>query len=86
MSVQSLQDKSQFLTPLKIFLDGCRSCLEDSEGVTHIGYGTIIQGKFFIPNEKHEDFIKLYTNAIKYHHLSILETPTEYNPILIDID
>ena len=86
MSVQSSQDLSQFLTPLKIFLDGCRSDSENSEGVTHLSYGTIIQGKFNIPNEKHKEFLQLCKKTIKYHHLSILEIPTEYNPILIDID
>ena len=87
MSSQSSQDLNQFLKPLKLFLDGCRSDSEQSEGITHLSYGLkIIQGKFIIPNEKHAEFLELYTNAIKYHQLSILETPTEFNPLLIDFD
>ena len=60
MSVHNSQDLSQFLNPLKLFLDGCRADSEKSEGVTHLSYGTIIQGKFNIPNEKHKEFLQLY--------------------------
>ena len=74
------------LNSLKSFLNGCRSNSEQSEGITHLSYVHIIQGKFIIPIEKHKEFLKLYTSAIKYHPLSIVEVPTEYNPLLIDID
>ena len=87
MSVQSSSEaKSHSLTHLISFLDGCRPRKNDIEVVTHLSFGDLIQGRFNIPVEKHEEFIKLYTKASKYHRLSILECPTEYNHILIDID
>jgi len=86
MSVQSSEAKSHYLTNLKSFLDGCRARKNDIEVVTHLSFGDLIKGRFNISSEKHEEFIKLYTKAIKYHRLSILECPTEYNHILIDID
>ena len=87
MNNQNSDNKKQSLTHLISFLNGCRQSQKDLEGVTttHSSFGDIIQGKFIISNEKQEKFIKLYTEAIKYHQLSILECPTEYNPILIDI-
>ena len=87
MNIKNSDNKNQTLTHLISFMNGCRH-VKDIEGVahTHLSFGDIIQGRFFIPNEKQEEFIKLYLEAIKYHRLSVLEIPTEYNPILIDID
>ena len=86
MNINNSDNKNKNLTLLISFLNGCRH-MKDIEGVaTHLSFGDIIQGRFFIPVEKHQEFIKLYLEAIKYHRLSILECPTEYNPILIDID
>ena len=87
MKIENSDNKKQTLTRLISYLNGCRH-VKDIEGVepTHLSFGDIIQGRFFISNEKHEEFIILYSEAIKYHRLSILETPSAYSPILIDID
>ena len=60
------------------FLRSCRH-EKDIEGVepTHLSFGDIIQGRFFISNDKHEEFMNLYCQAIKCHSLTILEIPTE---------
>ena len=79
--------QKQTLTHLISFMNGC-SLRNDIEGVahTHLSFGDLIQGRFYISKEKHEDFINLYCEAIKYNKLSIIECPMEFNPILIDID
>ena len=87
MNNQNSDNKKQSLTHLISFLNGCRQSQKDLEGITttHLSFGDIIQGKFVIPVERNEEFIELYTEAIKYHQLSILEIPTVYNPIFSDI-
>ena len=81
------KNQKRTLTHLITFMNGCRLPY-DIEGVvqTHLSFGVLIKGKFYIPKEKHEEFINLYCEAIKYNKLSIIERPTDYNPILIDID
>ena len=62
----------------------------DNLGVTptHMSWGSVIQGKFYISNENINKFIELYINAIKSNvtDLSILEVQKEYSPIIVDID
>ena len=57
-----------------------------TEGPTHLAYGNF-NGKFNIPSDKYNEFIKLYNNELKNEkELNILECQTDYSKILIDID
>ena len=80
MEIPEIQKHS--LTRLISFLNGCR--LNDIERVAHtrLSFGDLIKGRFLRPKERHEQFINLYCEAIKYNKLSIIEYPMEFNPIL----
>jgi hypothetical protein len=58
-----------------------------TENPTHLSYGKF-NGKFSIPSDKYDDFMKLYYKEIKggNQELSILECQKDYSKILIDID
>lgn len=74
------------LIKLENFLNQHRYFNDNSYQPTHMSYGKL-QGKFIIDDTKQNQFIKLYSNAIKDgHKLSILEKPKEYGPLVIDID
>ena len=52
-----------------------------------ISMGENFKGKFYIKDDKIENFYKIYTEAAeKKYKLSIAEKPKDYGPILIDID
>jgi len=64
------------------FLDSFRC----TEAPTHLAYGKF-NGKFKIPEDKHDEFMKLYMKEIKNKtELNILECQKDYSKILIDID
>jgi len=64
------------------FLDSFRC----TEAPTHLAYGKF-NGKFKIPEDKHDEFMKLYIKEIKNKsELNILECQKDYSKILIDID
>jgi len=57
-----------------------------NEAPTHLAYGKF-NGKFKIPEDKCDDFIKLYITEIRNKtELNILECQKDYSKILIDID
>jgi len=57
-----------------------------TEAPTHLAYGNF-NGKFNIPSDQYNEFIKLYNNELKNEkELNILECQTDYSKILIDID
>ena len=59
----------------------------DKDNYNITSWGDELQGRFKIDNEDNETFMDLYKNAIEEGaSLSILERPTEYGPIVIDID
>lgn len=69
------------------FLDKNRHSEENKEGPTHLSYG-LFNGKFFLDEMKHKEFMTLYTKAVTagVEDLSILERPKENAPLIIDID
>jgi len=74
------------LIKLENFLNQHRCDSDNNWEPTHMSYGKL-QGKFHIDVTEQNDFIKLYSKAIKdAHNLSILEKPKEYGPLVIDID
>jgi hypothetical protein len=72
--------------PVYDFLNAHRS-LESGETITHLSYGNF-RGKFNLNDEEEKQFLKLYIKAIDngVNDFSILEKPTKYSPIIIDID
>ena len=72
--------------PVYDFLNAHRS-LESGETITHLSYGNF-RGKFNLNEEEEKQFLKLYIKAIDngVNDFSILEKPTKYSPIIIDID
>ena len=65
------------------FLNKCR-CTENQ---THLAFGNNFNGKFNIPLDKHDEFIKLYSKELQNNkELTILECQKDYSKILIDID
>lgn len=74
------------LIKLENFLNQHRCDSDNNLEPTHMSYGKL-QGKFNIDSTQQNQFIKLYSSAIKdTHKLSILEKPKEYGPLVIDID
>lgn len=59
---------------------------ETHDKPTHQSWGKILQGTFHINKHDMREFMQLYSNTINDYHLSILELPKEYGPILIDVD
>ena len=78
--------KNECLEKLKELLNNNRIVNHD-EPFTHLSYGNIL-GKFNIPDDKINEFMKCYIKCIKYgcDNLSLLEKQKQYSPLLIDID
>ena len=72
--------------PVYDFFNAHRS-LESGETITHLSYGSF-RGKFNLNKEEEKQFLKLYIKALDngVNDFSILEKPTKYSPIIIDID
>jgi len=63
-------------------------CNEDNKDkATHRAWG-IFNGNFLLEKDQQKEFIKLYAEAIEYgvNDFTILETPKEYAPLVVDID
>ena len=60
---------------------------ESKEHPTHVAFGSII-GKFYLNESVHKEFMKLYSKAVSagVRDMPILETQSEYGPIIVDID
>ncbi len=69
-------------------LDKHRCNEESSDKATHLSYGGIFSGKFFLDKDVQKQFMDLYVKAIDngVNDFSILERHKEYGPIIIDID
>lgn len=69
------------------FLEERRHNNESKDKPTHLAYGQF-NGKFTIPEKEYDQFMLLYINALEkgVKDFSILETPKDYGPLLIDID
>jgi P4 family phage/plasmid primase-like protien len=71
----------------KNFLDRCRIDKNSESEVSHVSMALNLKGKFYIPDENYEDFLKLYIKAVEAGgEFSIVEKHKEYSPVVIDID
>ncbi len=43
-------------------------------------------GTYDIPDDKHKEFMKLYSKAMKYEELYMIERPREVSPLIFDLD
>ena len=78
------------INSLKSFLNGCRlsndDIFEEDKEPNYISYGEIIHGKFYIPDNKINDFLNLYADALNYANFTIIESPRDNTPLYFDID
>ena len=60
---------------------------DNKDKATHRAWG-IFNGNFLLEKDQQKEFIKLYAEAIEYgvNDFTILETPKEYAPLVVDID
>ena len=73
------------INSLKSFLNGCRlsndDIFEEDKEPNYISYGEIIHGKFYIPDNKINDFLNLYADALNYANITIIESPRDNTPL-----
>ena len=70
------------------FLNRFRCTDDNKDKATHLSYGGMFSGKFFLDKDNKKDFMTKYTDAIEngVTDFSILETQKDFSPLIIDID
>ena len=83
----NLKNMQKYKDKLHTFMNANRHDEEMKVKPTHIAYGAFA-GRFYLDENKQKEFYKLYIKSLDagVTDLSILETQSEYGPLIIDID
>ena len=87
---KSIDAKKSYKLKMKVcdYLKGHKWTDTMEDKPTHLSYGHILQGRFYLTPDEIKEFTEIYAKAIEsgVDDLTIVETQKDFSPILVDID